>query len=384
MGDEYKLYNYKNNRGFDIVIVDEIDCMMVDEYFHKTMLCTPMPFTENYSIICQLLWASYKYLNLDDKQVLLDIELKKKLKEYLIKITKNIINKTYGAFYYLVPMSEHERNFAFEQVNNWISSLISSLNIKKNIDYIIDENRKVAPVDYLNTGVIRKNTNYINGLNQFIQMQNYLPVTPISFETNYLSNLGLFQRYIKEESNNIFGMTGTLGSKETRDLLEKIYRLEFDYIPPNRMKILKELDCNLCFNHELMIQKIIFIVERETNGNRAILIICETIEIVNEIYEKLKNNLKNISLIKIIGENSEKNISSSKISSKTVIVSTNISGRGTDIKLDNEVLNNGGLHVLITFIPKNIRVEEQNYGMSRKERRTRNLAIGNKLSRSYY
>ena len=157
-------------------------------------------------------------------------------------------------------------------------------------------------------------------------------------------------------------MTGTLGSKETRDLLEKIYRLEFDYIPPNRMKILKELDCNLCFNHELMIQKIIFIVERETNGNRAILIICETIEIVNEIYEKLKNNLKNISLIKIIGENSEKNISSSKISSKTVIVSTNISGRGTDIKLDNEVLNNGGLHVLITFIPKNIRVEEQNYG----------------------
>ena len=67
-------------------------------------------------------------------------------------------------------MRYYERNFAFEQVNNWISSLISSLNIKKNIDYIIDENRKVAPVDYLTTGVIRKNTNYVNGLNQFIQM----------------------------------------------------------------------------------------------------------------------------------------------------------------------------------------------------------------------
>ena len=46
----------------------------------------------------------------------------------------------------------------------------------------------------------------------------------------------------------------------------------------------------------------------------------------------------------------------------TVIISTNISGRGTDIKLGEEILKNGGLHVIITFIPNNCRVEEQNYG----------------------
>ncbi len=45
-----------------------------------------------------------------------------------------------------------------------------------------------------------------------------------------------------------------------------------------------------------------------------------------------------------------------------VIISTNISGRGTDFKLGDEILEKGGLHLIITFIPNNSRVEEENYG----------------------
>jgi preprotein translocase subunit SecA len=40
----------------------------------------------------------------------------------------------------------------------------------------------------------------------------------------------------------------------------------------------------------------------------------------------------------------------------------NISGRSTDFKLGDELLEKGGLHVILTFIPNNSRVEEQNYG----------------------
>ena len=46
----------------------------------------------------------------------------------------------------------------------------------------------------------------------------------------------------------------------------------------------------------------------------------------------------------------------------TIILSTNLSGRGTDIKLDSEAKNNGGLHVIITFMPYNERVEKQAQG----------------------
>ncbi len=45
--------NVRNDRQFDIVIVDEIDSMLIDEYSHKTQLATSKPFLEKYTIFLQ-------------------------------------------------------------------------------------------------------------------------------------------------------------------------------------------------------------------------------------------------------------------------------------------------------------------------------------------
>ncbi len=68
--------------------------------------------------------------------------------------------------------------------------------------------------------------------------------------------------------------------------------------------------------------------------------------------------------IKIFTEDDEQytNFLNGKIEGNTCLISTNICGRGADIKPADGVLQSGGLHVCLTYLPANIRIEKQAFG----------------------
>jgi tetratricopeptide (TPR) repeat protein len=75
--------------------------------------------------------------------------------------------------------------------------------------------------------------------------------------------------------------------------------------------------------------------------------------------EKFKFNEKNLIEYKT---DADSHFLKENIQKGQLILATNIAGRGTDIKLTDSVYNNGGLHLCLTHLPVNERIENQNFG----------------------
>ena len=100
---------------------------------------------------------------------------------------------------------------------------------------------------------------------------------------------------------------------------------------------------------------------REAKFGREVLIICKSIKILEKIYSEFINLYDKNKIITLKDDlDIEKNLEN--LVTGTIIIATNLAGRGTDISISDEVLKRGGLHVCLTFLPINIRVQEQAFG----------------------
>ena len=214
------------------------------------------------------------------------------------------------------------------------------------------------------TGRIMDGRRWSDGLHQAIEAKEHVKVEAATqtFATITLQNY--FRMYHK-----LSGMTGT-ASTEAGELWD-IYKLDVVEIPTNKPILRKDMDDRVYKTAREKYAAVIDEVEEMRNSGRPCLVGTTSVEISELLSRMLKlrnipHNVLNAKLHQqealIVAEAGQ-----SKDGKGAVTIATNMAGRGTDIKLSQEVKDAGGLAIIGTERHESRRVDRQLRGRAGRQ-----------------
>ena len=241
----------------------------------------------------------------------------------------------------LIP--ENCDDFINSRVEHWSKMAFDAMfNFERNKNYFISKDEyfgfeTIKPIDYVNTGVILNNSVW-SGLHQFLQIKEGLTFMEENINSSFMSYLSFFRRY-----KLINGITGTLGSKKTQEAINIIYKINLLRMPPFKERQLQINEPKIFpdeqkYNTELISE----IIENSANKQRVVLVLFEYMAQVNAMHKYLEEHRKEFKLtyteiISYIRSDIKNDFLEKEMKPNTVILSTNLSGRGTDIKINWKV-----------------------------------------------
>jgi preprotein translocase subunit SecA len=229
---------------------------------------------------------------------------------------------------------------------------------EKDQEYVVIDN-KVKIVDE-QTGRIMEGRRYSDGLHQAIEAKENVKVEAATqtFATITLQNY--FRMYEK-----IAGMTGT-AETEAGEFWE-IYKLDVCVIPTNKPVIRKDMEDLVYKTKREKYNAVIQEIERLHSEGRPVLVGTTSVE-VSELLSKMlmmrklehnvlnaKQHAREADIVAVAGQTG------------TITIATNMAGRGTDIKLSDEVKAKGGLAIIGTERHESRRVDRQLRGRAGRQ-----------------
>ncbi len=368
----------RGNRYFDYIIIDEIDNICIDNLRNVVELIDNFPGFKYLEYLYLFIYKELKKKVDEFKATHKKENFEKDLKNKAELIIHQISQETRKFLYFNKKLDYDEKNkilipensydFIDSRVEHWAKMAYDAMfNFKRDQNYFISEDENlgfetIKPIDYENTGVILQNSVWC-GLHQFLQIKEGLTFTEENINSSFMSYLSFFRKY-----KLINGITGTLGSKKTQKAINKIYNINLLRMPPFKERKLLIYEPKTYSEEEKYNAGLINeIIEFSAHHQRAVLVLFEYIAQVNMMHKYLEQHrkefkLENTTIISYTRSDIENKFLEKEIKPNTIILSTNLAGRGTDIKINSKVKINGGLHVIITFMPYNERIELQAQG----------------------
>ncbi len=245
-----------------------------------------------------------------------------------------------------------------EKIHN-IHQLLKAYSLfERDSEYIVKDG-KVIIVDEF-TGRIMPGRRFSEGIHEAIEAKEGVKIEQ---ETQTLATITLqnfFRMYDK-----LAGMTGT-AETEAAEFWE-IYKLDVIVVPTNRPVIREDFPDMIYRTKIEKYRAIIEEIKRQHEKGRPILVGTITVEVSEQLSRMLKRAGISHSVLNAKYHQKEAEIISHAGEKGNVTISTNMAGRGTDIKLGEGVKELGGLHVIGTERHESRRIDRQLRGRSGRQ-----------------
>ncbi len=229
---------------------------------------------------------------------------------------------------------------------------------EKDVEYVVIDN-KVKIVDE-QTGRIMEGRRYSDGLHQAIEAKERVKVEAATqtFATVTLQNY--FRMYHK-----LAGMTGTAETEASE--FWNIYKLDVIVIPTNRPVIREDKDDVIYKTKREKYAAVIEEIARMVEAGRPVLVGTTSVEISELLSRMLKLRGIKHNVLNAKQHQLEAQIVAEAGRKGQVTIATNMAGRGTDIKLTDEVKAAGGLAIIGTERHESRRVDRQLRGRAGRQ-----------------
>jgi len=331
-------------RDFHYAIVDEVDSILIDEARTPLIISGPSDeSTDKYYRINQIIPRLRK-----------DTDYTIEEKSKTVVLTEEGVARVES----LLKVQNLYEPGNIEIVHHVNQALKAHTLFKRDVDYMVKDGEVIIVDEF--TGRLMPGRRYSDGLHQALEAKEKVK---IERENQTLASI-TFQNYFRMY-DKLAGMTGTADTEAEE--FKKIYGLEVVVVPTN-MPMIREDHTDVVYKTEEEKFKAVIeeIKEMHQNG-RPVLVGTISIEKSEHLSKILSRTGVKHHVLNAKQHDREAEIVAQAGQRGMVTISTNMAGRGTDIKLGEGVAELGGLHILGTERHESRRIDNQLRGRSGRQ-----------------
>ena len=351
-------------RELHYAIIDEVDSVLVDEARTPLIISGQSGKSTKLYEACDVLARQLKrgadMEALTKMDAIMGVE-REETGDFIVNEKDKIVNLTAEG------VSKVERFFQIEnladpenlEIQHNINLALRAHNLMfRDQDYVVKD-EQVLIVDEF-TGRIMPGRRYSDGLHQAIEAKEHVKVKRESKTLATITFQNFFNKFDKKA-----GMTGTAltEEKEFRD----IYGMDVIEIPTNKPVIRKDLQDAVYKTKKEKLYAIVEAVKEAHAKGQPVLVGTITIEASEEISRLLTKNGVPHKVLNAKFHELEAEIVADAGVHGAVTIATNMAGRGTDIKLDDDARAAGGLKIIGTERHESRRIDNQLRGRSGRQ-----------------